>query len=287
MPPRKRRSNIRSMARHLRSPIAGDCPRCGAAFSGIAGRIYCSPRCTRLASAARIRSARIAARVAAGLPQKGSTPGTCIACGAAFVGHRDKRFCSVKCESRWRARTPTEIERQRLKNRREREEHPERIRERARRRGPKAAAYRKAWARNNRDKVRAANARYRMRHRDRYRALQRKHYWTHRESRLMATRKWRGANLEKHAHVQAARRAREAQAVGSHTSEQWLLLCAAIGWRCVYCGAVGIPLTRDHMLPLRRGGSNDTSNIAPACKPCNCSKGLLTAEEFLERLAGD
>lgn len=51
-------------------------------------------------------------------------------------------------------------------------------------------------------------------------------------------------------------------------------------YRCVYCGATDVPLQLDHAIPRSRGGSDDPSNLVAACKPCNCSKGAKTVEEW-------
>lgn len=51
-------------------------------------------------------------------------------------------------------------------------------------------------------------------------------------------------------------------------------------YRCCYCGATGIPLQVEHLVPRGRGGSNRISNLALACKPCNVKKGTQTAQEF-------
>jgi len=50
--------------------------------------------------------------------------------------------------------------------------------------------------------------------------------------------------------------------------------------RCVYCGAQGVPLEIDHLLPKARGGSNRAANLTVACHPCNQRKGQHTAAEF-------
>ncbi|MEO8953607.1 MAG: RNA-guided endonuclease IscB [Ktedonobacteraceae bacterium] len=50
--------------------------------------------------------------------------------------------------------------------------------------------------------------------------------------------------------------------------------------RCAYCGATGVPLQLEHILPKARGGSDRVSNLTLACKPCNVRKGTQTAEEF-------
>lgn len=52
------------------------------------------------------------------------------------------------------------------------------------------------------------------------------------------------------------------------------------------CWACHTPLnhttaTRDHLLPQMRNGSNDITNVAPACAPCNHRKGNRTPLEWL------
>lgn len=50
---------------------------------------------------------------------------------------------------------------------------------------------------------------------------------------------------------------------------------------CMYCGKQ-FPehmLTRDHLLPLSRGGGDCWSNVVTACKVCNHLKGARTPEE--------
>ena len=42
---------------------------------------------------------------------------------------------------------------------------------------------------------------------------------------------------------------------------------------CHICGLPGAD-TRDHVIPLNAGGSNDPSNIKPAHRACNSSKGV-------------
>jgi 5-methylcytosine-specific restriction endonuclease McrA len=50
--------------------------------------------------------------------------------------------------------------------------------------------------------------------------------------------------------------------------------------RCVYCGAAGVPLNIDHMVPRSRGGSGRVSNLVLACVPCNQAKGGRDVREF-------
>jgi 5-methylcytosine-specific restriction endonuclease McrA len=55
------------------------------------------------------------------------------------------------------------------------------------------------------------------------------------------------------------------------TAEQWTALQAAWGG-CAYCGATDVPLQRDCVQALSRGGRYTLDNIAPACGSCNASK---------------
>ena len=70
----------------------------------------------------------------------------------------------------------------------------------------------------------------------------------------------------------ARRRKRRMDAVEHDlTPEQWALLQQVWGG-CAYCGATGVPLQRDCVLALSRGGRYTLDNIAPACGSCNASK---------------
>ena len=50
---------------------------------------------------------------------------------------------------------------------------------------------------------------------------------------------------------------------------------------CMYCGREfpGHLLTRDHLVPLSRGGTDCWSNVVAACRGCNHAKGSRTPEE--------
>lgn len=51
-------------------------------------------------------------------------------------------------------------------------------------------------------------------------------------------------------------------------------------YTCQYCGAHGVSLQCDHIIPISRGGSNEKSNLTTACKTCNQSKHNKTPEEW-------
>jgi 5-methylcytosine-specific restriction endonuclease McrA len=66
------------------------------------------------------------------------------------------------------------------------------------------------------------------------------------------------------------------------TPLQWSQIRAAWGG-CAYCGAAGVPLQRDCVLPLSRGGRYTVGNIVPACRSCNASKSNAEVTGWLRR----
>jgi 5-methylcytosine-specific restriction endonuclease McrA len=62
-------------------------------------------------------------------------------------------------------------------------------------------------------------------------------------------------------------------------------LFARDDYRCQFCGRtqqelkVRECLTRDHLVPLSRGGSNGWTNVLTACSSCNTRKGNSLPEE--------
>ncbi len=50
---------------------------------------------------------------------------------------------------------------------------------------------------------------------------------------------------------------------------------------CAYCGEHYLPknLSRDHIIPVSRGGKNNWTNVVTACRHCNTKKSNKTPEE--------
>jgi len=75
---------------------------------------------------------------------------------------------------------------------------------------------------------------------------------------------------------EAKRRANLKEVINTLTADEWLEILEKHDYRCVYCGKKLInsfDTTRDHKIPLSKGGDNNKDNIVPACRSCNCKKG--------------
>ena len=56
-----------------------------------------------------------------------------------------------------------------------------------------------------------------------------------------------------------------------HTEEEWEAKKEQYNNRCFYCGKAS-KLTKDHVIPISLGGTDDIDNIVPACLSCNSRK---------------
>ena len=76
------------------------------------------------------------------------------------------------------------------------------------------------------------------------------------------------------------RRAKEKLIINTLTSKEWEDILEQYNYRCVYCGVEfnceNLP-TRDHVIPISKGGNNVKENIVPACQSCNSRKGAKLA----------
>jgi len=69
------------------------------------------------------------------------------------------------------------------------------------------------------------------------------------------------------------RNAKKKQLPHTLTSRQWGEIKLFFSNKCAYCGKEGL-LQQEHYIPLSRGGEYAITNIIPACRSCNCRKGV-------------
>lgn len=84
--------------------------------------------------------------------------------------------------------------------------------------------------------------------------------------------------------IRAARRRKRRMDAADNdlTAAEWAAISAAWGG-CAYCGSQGVPLQRDCVQPLSRGGRYTATNIVPACGGCNASKSNDEVTSWLRR----
>ena len=97
------------------------------------------------------------------------------------------------------------------------------------------------------------------------------HAWKGGATPYESHRKYVKNNPDVIAHLKARRYAKEKNAEGSHTLEEWNDLKDSCGNVCVFCRS-DKKLTKDHIIPLSKGGSDYIENIQPLCRSCNSKK---------------
>ena len=73
---------------------------------------------------------------------------------------------------------------------------------------------------------------------------------------------------------------------GSHTNQEWLDLRSLYDRRYLCCKRRR-KLTKDHVIPVAQGGSDNIDNIQPLCKPCNSRKGARYIDYRRSKQKGD
>jgi 5-methylcytosine-specific restriction endonuclease McrA len=79
------------------------------------------------------------------------------------------------------------------------------------------------------------------------------------------------ATNSRRARAARRRKSRVAAVVNDLTPTEWAAIKAA--WNgCAYCGVSDVPLQRDCVMAISRGGRYTIDNVVPACGACNASK---------------
>ena len=120
-----------------------------------------------------------------------------------------------------------------------------------------------AYAKNNPERVKAQKRAYREANFERYQQRDREYKIRNRHR----VRLWLKS-------IKANRRARQTQAGGSYTVQEWQDLKAKYDYTCLCCRRrePDITLTADHIVPISKQGTSYISNIQPLCGPCNSKK---------------
>lgn len=102
--------------------------------------------------------------------------------------------------------------------------------------------------------------------------LEKRKQYIHKKRALKNFKKMRSEYEEK-------RKAAAAVLVSDLTEEQWSATMEEFGGRCAYCGTEKA-ITRDHVIPLSKGGGYTKKNIIPCCVSCNSKKNNKEFREW-------
>jgi 5-methylcytosine-specific restriction endonuclease McrA len=143
---------------------------------------------------------------------------------------------------------------------------------------PCTRASNQRWKKSNTEKHRAGSARWASENPEKVRGYARESGRRNPDRVKSNLVRWRAEHSDRHSAQEHARRARKQGNGGSYTELEWLALCAEYGNRCLCCGATGVKLTADHVIPVKLGGSSYITNIQPLCRPCNSQKATATTD---------
>ena len=83
------------------------------------------------------------------------------------------------------------------------------------------------------------------------------------------------------------RRTNLGNVVNTLTAEEWIDILKEYKFKCAYCGREFTLFdreTRDHVIPISKGGDNTKENVVPACQSCNSKKFNKNEMKFLENI---
>jgi len=83
------------------------------------------------------------------------------------------------------------------------------------------------------------------------------------------------------------RRAKENEIINTLIYKEWLGILKKYKYKCAYCGikfTKDNPPTKDHIIPISKGGNNTKDNVVPACRSCNSKKWNKIIRPFQQAL---
>lgn len=188
-----------------------------------------------------------------------------------YQSHREETIVRSK---KWKSENPDRVKQSTKKRyakdptkfNRWQKEHPE-----------QSNANKKRWTLKNIDRVRKHIREYANAHRDKYNEWKR----LNPERVRISRKRWKAKNKEKISAYRHHRRAKMNGNGGKWTKEEWLWLLELCGNKCLCCGkaieelkALGIKMSKDHIVPIELDGLNAIENLQPLCLPDNDKKGL-------------
>jgi hypothetical protein len=131
---------------------------------------------------------------------------------------------------------------------------------------------------NHKEEIRQKGKQRYLDHKEEVKQYGEQHYLDHKEEIKQRVKQYKQTPKGKanHQRGDTARRTKLSKVINTLTSEEWLVILEEHEFKCVYCGKNLLNLfnrpTRDHIIPVSKGGDNIKENIAPSCQSCNSRK---------------
>ena len=150
----------------------------------------------------------------------------------------------------------------------------------------KQRAYRKQYYKKYPEKKKEEKKKYKKQHQEAFKEYSKNYYYSHideikksRQLQAQELKEYRRQYKQKNRDIikqqKQQYRARKHNAPGSFTESQFAQIKALFNYTCPMCkkSEPEITLTRDHVIPLKKHGTNYIENIQPLCAACNSKKG--------------
>ena len=100
------------------------------------------------------------------------------------------------------------------------------------------------------------------------------------ENKKSYAKEYNARNIENKRNYLRNRRAKQVINGGSHTEKDWVAIKEKYNYMCLCCKKYEpeIKITKDHIVPVSKGGSNDIENLQPLCLSCNSIKWARTID---------
>lgn len=141
----------------------------------------------------------------------------------------------------------------------------------------KSNAIKNKWRRNNREQALEIIKQWHKKNSEKEKEYWKKYFQKNKEKLYKKIKEWNKTENGKALHQRSnhKRRTREKEIINTLTAKEWADILEEHNYRCIYCDVefnCELLPTKDHIIPINKGGHNTKENIVPACRSCNSKK---------------